>query len=173
MSLCHVNSKLGWFTWAHVYLCYNDSYTANVHAILSKSVDKGNFESELPAILYYSLLFIYMYSTNIVCREQFIGIFYAWNIYFDYGIVNCLLVLYGTTNWINLNRFNWCIDNVVYRGTTAHLARKSWNQNFFIAISFNFPCNTLFYWLKNWGDFVSTEIKAYLWRKRIIKRHII
>ena len=23
--------------------------------------------------------------------------------------------------------------------------------------SFNFLCNTLFYWLKNWGDFVSPE----------------
>jgi hypothetical protein len=27
-------------------------------------------------------------------------------------------------------------------------------------ISFNFLCNTLFYWLKNWGDFVSPEKKS-------------
>jgi hypothetical protein len=26
--------------------------------------------------------------------------------------------------------------------------------------SFNFLCNTLFYWLKNWGDFVSPEKKS-------------
>jgi hypothetical protein len=30
-------------------------------------------------------------------------------------------------------------------------------------LSFNFLCNTLFYWLKNWGDFVSPE-KIDLWR---------
>jgi hypothetical protein len=30
-------------------------------------------------------------------------------------------------------------------------------RSFVIDISFNFLCNTLFYWLKNWDDFVSPE----------------
>jgi hypothetical protein len=36
---------------------------------------------------------------------------------------------------------------------TLHLA--------LILISFNFLCNTLFYWLKNWRDFVSPAKNQY------------
>jgi hypothetical protein len=68
---------------------------------------------------------------------------------------------------------------LVFIDPMKHFEKEHWKSNyiyffsilcmwlqFSIQISFNFPYNTLFYWLKNWGDFVSPEKKKnYLWRK--------